>query len=150
MDSGTQLLMALSRTMTPVTLGRNVVVLEEQVQGVGSGESSEAVDGGHRIHPADEQRQPLPGHGVGPHEVRGRAEVQELGSCRNALRRQAVPPAGRQVDGAVGDPPHDAVGQQVTQVSVVRGVRLAQDERQIRPSTKGIRLKGSSNSFVGQ
>ena len=29
----------------------------------------ESVDGVHGVHPADEQRQPLPGHRVGSHEV---------------------------------------------------------------------------------
>ncbi len=30
----------------------------------------QAVHRGHGVHAADEQCQPLPGHGIGPHEVR--------------------------------------------------------------------------------
>ena len=93
---------------------------------------SETVDGGHGVHTAQEQRQPLPGHGIGLHEVRGRVEVQEVGSLPNAPCRQAESRARRQVHRAVRDIPGDAVGQQLGQSAVDRGVRLAQDERQLR------------------
>ena len=35
----------------------------------GGHDGGESIDAGHRGHPANEQRQPLPGHGVGSHEV---------------------------------------------------------------------------------
>ena len=78
----------------------------------------EAVDDGHRVHPADEQRQPLPGHRIGAHEVRGSLEAKELGGFADALSRQVVPLARRQVSGAVADPPYDTVGQQAGQGAV--------------------------------
>ena len=87
---------------------------------------------GHRVHPADEQRQPLPGHGVGTHEVRERIEAEEPGNLSDALGRQVVPLARRQVGGAVARPSHDAIGQQVGQGSVNGRVRLAQDACQLR------------------
>ena len=93
--------------------------------------SGEAVDGGHRVHPAYEQRQPLLGHRIGPHEVRGRVEVQKVGSLSDTTGRQVVSPARRQVDGTVAHPPHDAVGRQASQDVADGRVRLAQDEGQI-------------------
>ena len=93
---------------------------------------SEAVDGGHRVHPADEQRQPFPGQRVGPHEVRGHRKAENPGGLADALGRQIVSLARRQLGGAVTHPPDGAVGQQTGQGAVNRGVRLAENERQFR------------------
>ena len=98
----------------------------------GGHRGSQSVDAGHRVHPEDESRQPLPGHGIGPHEVRGRAKAEDPSGLVDALRRQMVSLARRQVDGAVACPPHDAVGQQAGQGAVDRRVRLAENERQLR------------------
>ena len=98
---------------------------------VGHG-GGEPVDGRHRVHPADEQREPLPGHRVGSHEVRGHRKAEEPGSLSDPLGGQVVSLARRQVGGAVTHPPDDAVGQQVGQGSVNRGVGLAEDARQFR------------------
>ena len=94
--------------------------------------SGEAVDGSNRVHPADENRQPLPGHRVGAHEVRGGLEAEDPSCLSDALGRQVVPLARRQVGGAVAHPPGDAVGQQAGQSAVDRGVRLAEDACQLR------------------
>ena len=89
----------------------------------------ETVDGGHRVHPADQQRQPFPGHRVGAHEVRGRVEAEGLGGFDDALGRQVVPAARRQVSGPVTHPPDDAVGQQAGHRSVDGRVGFAKDTR---------------------
>ena len=91
----------------------------------------EAVDAGHRVHPADEQRQPLPRHGVGAHEVRGRPEAEQLRSLSDALGRQVVSLTRRQVGGAVAHPPDDDGGQQAGQGAVNRRVWLPQDACQL-------------------
>ena len=93
-------------------------------------DKSEAVDGNYTILPANQQRQPLPLHGIGPHEVRGRVEAEDLGGLSDATGRQVVSSARRQMYGAVGHVPEDAIGQQVGQMAVDRRVRLTQDERQ--------------------
>ena len=49
-----------------------------------------------------------------------------------AVGRQVVSLARRQVGGPVTHPPDDPVGQQAGQGSVNRGVRLAENERQLR------------------
>ena len=98
----------------------------------GGERGGESIDGGHRVHAADEQRQPLPGHRVGPNEVRGRREAEEPGGLSDAVGRQEVSLARRQVGGAVADPPGVAVGQQVGQCSVDGRVRLAEDACQLR------------------
>ena len=103
----------------------------------GGHRGGESVDAGHRVHPAQKQREPLPGHGVGPHEVRGSVEAEKVGSLSDALGRQMIPLARRQVCRAVADPPDDALGQQVGQVSVDRGVGLAEDVRQLRRVDEG-------------
>ena len=54
-----------------------------------------------------------PGHRVGPHEVRGSPEAERPGGLADALVRQVISLARRQVCGAVARPPHDAFGQQV-------------------------------------
>ena len=92
----------------------------------------ESIDGGHRFHSADEQRQPLPGHRIGPNKVLRRVEVQYPGGLCDAVCRQVVSLARRQVGGVVDHPPDDAVCRQVAQSSVDRGVWLAQNERQLR------------------
>ena len=98
----------------------------------GGHRGGEMVDVGHRVHPADEQRQPLPGHGVSPHEVRGRGEAEDSCGLSDALGRQVVSLTRRQVGGAVAYPPGDALGQQLGQGAVDRGVRLTEDARQLR------------------
>ena len=85
---------------------------------------------GHRIDTW--ARQPLPGHRVGSHEVRGRREAEQLRCLSDAVGRQVVSLAGRQVGGAVTHPPGDAFGQEAGQGAVDRGVRLAENERQFR------------------
>ena len=95
------------------------------------GDSDEARNGSHRVHPADEQRQPLPGHWVGPHEVRGHCKAEAHGGLSDALGRQVVLVARRQMGGAVADPPGDAVGQQAGQAAVDGRVRLAKDACQL-------------------
>ena len=65
---------------------------------------SESADAGHRVHPADDQRQPLPGHGVSPHEVRGDVESEHPGGFADAAGRQVASLARRQVGGPVGSP----------------------------------------------
>ena len=87
---------------------------------------------GHRVHPADEQREPLSGRGVGAHEVRGRVEAKGVGGLADALGSQVVPSARRQMGGPVAHPPDDAVGQQAGQGSVDSRVGLAEDARQLR------------------
>ncbi len=57
----------------------------------------QAIYGGHGVHPAYEQRQSLPVHGVGPHEVRGRVEAEDPRGFVDALGRQVVLLAGRPV-----------------------------------------------------
>ena len=47
-----------------------------------------AVDSGNRVHPSDEQRQPLPERRVGAHEVRGHLEVENHGRLDDYVRRQ--------------------------------------------------------------
>ena len=84
---------------------------------------------GHRIDTW--ARQPLPGHGVGAHEVRGRRKAENPGGLSDALVCQVVSLARRQVGGAVAHPPHDALGQQVGQGPVDGGVRLAKDAGQL-------------------
>ena len=46
--------------------------------------------------------------------------------------RHVVPLGRRQVGGAVARPAHEAFGQQVCQDAVDRGVRLVENERQLR------------------
>ena len=92
----------------------------------------EPVDGSHRVHPADQQRQPLSGYGVGSHEVRGRPEAEQLRSLSDAVGRQAVSLTRRQVGGAVTHPPDNTVSQQAGQPSVYGRARLAEDARQFR------------------
>ncbi len=102
----------------------------------------EAVDSGHSVHPADEQGQPFPGCGVGPHEVRGSVEAEHPGGLSDAVGRQVAPLAGRQVDGAVVDAPDDAFGQQVGQGAVYGRVRLAESERQLHRVDEGHPAEG--------
>ena len=97
----------------------------------------QAADGGCRVHPADEQGEPLPGHRVGPHVVRGRVVAQDSGGFADALDRQVVPPAGRQMGRAVADPPGDALGQQAGQAPVDGNVGLPGDHRQFRRVHEG-------------
>ena len=105
----------------------------------------ESVDGGHRVHPADEQRQPLPGRGVGPHEVRGRGEAEEPGGFADALSRQVVSLARRQVGGAVTDPPDDTVVQQVGRVRWTVACGSPRMPASSVESTNGVRLRASSS-----
>ena len=108
----------------------------------GGHRGGESVDAGNRVHPADEERQPLPGHGIGPHEVRGRVVAEHPGGFTDATGRQVVPLARRQVDGAVAHPPHDAVCKQSGQSAVDRGVRLTEDARQLRRIDEGRLAEG--------
>ena len=71
----------------------------------------ESLDAGHRVHPADEQRRPLFGRGVGPHEVRESRKAEDPSGVANAAGRQVLWLARRQVGGAVAHFPHDAVRQ---------------------------------------
>ena len=93
----------------------------------------EAVDGSHRVHPADQQRKALPGRRVGAHEVRRRIETEYSGCLADALGRHVVSPVGRQMGRAMTDSPGDAFGQQARQGAVDRRVGLAQDVRQFPP-----------------
>ena len=93
---------------------------------------AEAVDGSNRLHPAVEQRQLLSGSGVSPHVVRGSVEAKHPSGFANALGRQVVSLARRQVGCAVAHAPDDALAHEVAQSEVDRGVRLAEDERQLR------------------
>ncbi len=97
----------------------------------GGHRGGESVDAGHRVHPADQQHQPLPGHGVGPHEVRRREEAQYVCGFSDAFGRQEVSPARRKVGGAVAHAHGDAVGEQAGQGAVDRRVWLAQDACQL-------------------
>ena len=55
-----------------------------------------AVDGGHGVHPADEQRQPLLGHRVGPHEVGGVSKLRiKAASLMPLAVREYLPLYGR-------------------------------------------------------
>ena len=81
----------------------------------GESDAAETVDGSHRVHPTDEQRQPLSRHRVGPHEIRGSPKAKEPGRLAEAIGRQVVSMARRQLGGAVAHPPDDAVGQQAGQ-----------------------------------
>ena len=80
-----------------------------------------------RVHPSDEQRKPLPRHGVGPHEVRGRVEAKDLSGFTDSLGCQVVSLARRQMHCAVANFPNDAIGQEAGQDAVDGGVRLAQE-----------------------
>ena len=111
---------------------------------------SESVDAGHRVQPADEQRQPLPGHGVGPHEVRGRGKAEQLSGLSDAFGRQVVPLARRQMGGAVAHTPDYAFGQQVAQGSVDCGVRLAENKRQLRRIDERRSAKGVEQLSFGE
>ena len=77
----------------------------------GGQRGGETVDAGHRVHPADDQRQPLPGRGGGVHEVRWGGEAERPGGFADTLGCQVVSLARRQVGGAVTHPPDDALGQ---------------------------------------
>ena len=90
----------------------------------------QAVYQGHGVHAADEQCQPLPGPGVGPHEVRRRVVAQDIGGFGDALLREIVAVAGRQMGRAVAHPSGQASLQQGGQGAVHRRQRLAQDQRQ--------------------
>ena len=103
----------------------------------------ESFDAGHRVHSADEQRQPLRGHRIGPNKVLGRVEVQYPGGLPDAVCRQVVSLARRQVGGAVDHAPDDAVCRRDAQSSVDRGVWLARNERQLRRVNEGVRLRAS-------
>ena len=109
----------------------------------------QAVDGSHRVHPADEQGEPLPGHRVGPNKVRGSLEAQDSGGFTGALRRQVVSPAGRQVGRAVADAPRDAIGQQAGQPPMNGNVGLAQDHRQFRRVHEGHTAEVMEQFLVG-
>ena len=98
----------------------------------GGHRGGESVDAGHRVHPADEQREPLPGRGRDSHEVRRSSEAERPGGFADTAGRQVLPLARRQVCRAVVHPSHDAFGQEGAQGSVDRGVRLAEDVRQLR------------------
>ena len=74
----------------------------------------------------------LSGRRVGSHEVRRRPKVEDPGGLSDAVGRQVVPLARRQVSVAVVHPRDDAFGQQVSQDTVDGGVRLAENERQLR------------------
>ena len=100
-------------------------------------DESEAVDGNYTILPANQQRQPLPGHKIGGDEVRGRGEAEHRRSFADATGPQVVPLARRQVGGAVTHSPDDALGQQVAQGSVDGGVRLTEDACQFRRIHEG-------------
>ena len=116
----------------------------------GGHRGGETVDAGHRVHPADEQRQPFSRHGVGPHEVRGSVEAEQLRSLTDAVARQVVSLTRRQVGCAVVHPAGDAVGQQVGQGAVDRGVRLAQDARQFRGIDERRPAEGIEHLQVGE
>ena len=100
--------------------------------GLGGQCRGETVDGGDCVHPTDQQREPLPGHRVGAHEVRGRPKAKGPGGLADSLGCQVVSPARRQVDGPVTDAADHAVRQQAGQGSVNGRGRLIQDARQLR------------------
>ena len=116
----------------------------------GGHRGGESVDGGNRVHPADEQRQPLFGHRVGSHEVRGGLEAENRGGFADAVGRQVVSPARRQVGGAVAHPPGDADGQEAGQGAVDRGVRLAENEGQLRRIDERHPAEGVENLSLGE
>ena len=89
-----------------------------------------AVHRGYGVHPTDEQREPLPGHGIGPHEVRGRVVIQGVGGFTYAFPREVVAVAGGQMGCAVADPPGGTVLQQAGQGAVNGRQRLAQEQGQ--------------------
>ena len=97
----------------------------------GGHRGGETVDGGHRVHPADEQRQPLTRHRVGSHEVRVGIEAKGIVEAADAVGGHVVSLARRQVGGAVTHALDDALGQQAGQRSVDRGVRFAEDACQL-------------------
>ena len=68
----------------------------------------------------------------------------------DALGRQVVPLARRQVGGAVADPPRVAVGQQAGQSAVDRGVRLAENEGQLRRIDERHPAEGVENLSLGE
>ena len=103
----------------------------------GGHRGGEAVGGTHGVHPADEQRQPLPGHGVGAHEIRGCVEVEHPCGLPDAVGGDEVSLARWQVGRPVAHPPGDAVGQQAGQGAVNGGVRLPQNARQLRGVYEG-------------
>ena len=116
----------------------------------GGHRGGESVDAGHRVHPADEQREPLPGHGIGPHKVRWRLKAEHPGGFTDSLRRQVVSLARRQVGGTVAGAPNDALGQQAGQGAVDGGVGLTQDERQLRRVDEGRPAESVEHLSFGQ
>ena len=108
------------------------VHLGPQPVGPGREGRRQAVRRRHRVHPADEQSEPLPGRRVSPHVVRGGVEAEESGGFGYALGHQKVPLAGRQLGSAVAHAPNYAVVQQPGQAPVNGNVGLAQDHRQFR------------------
>ena len=115
--------------------------------GHGGGKAEEA---GHRVHPADQQRKPLPGHGVGAHEVRGRRKAENRGCLADALCRQVVPSARRQVGCAVAHAAGNAAGQQEGQSAVDGRVRFSEDVRQFRRIDKRHPAESVDELSVGE
>ena len=71
----------------------------------------QAVYRNHGVHPAQQQRQPLPVHRVGPYEVRW-GIVTQSGGCYDALAGEVAPVSGRQTGRAVAHPLGQAILQQ--------------------------------------
>ena len=69
--------------------------------------------------------------GVGSHEVRGGGKAEQPRSLSDALGRQVVPLARRQVGGAVVNAPGNTVGKQAGQCAVNGRGRLARDACQL-------------------
>ena len=110
----------------------------------------ESADAGHRVHPADEQGEPLTGRGV---VARTKSEGASRPRTSVASR---IPWAvrwylwlGRQVGGAVVDPPNDALLQQVGQGAVDGRVWLAGNESQLRRIDEGRPAEGVVQLLVG-
>ena len=87
--------------------------------------------------------------GISSHEVRWRLKAEQLRGMSDALGRQVVSPARRQVDGAVAHAPGDALGQQAGQGAVDRSVGLAQDARQFRRVDKRRSAEGVEQQSFG-
>ena len=96
----------------------------------GGHRGGESVDGGHRVHSADEQREPLPGRGVDQSE--GVSKPRTPAALRMPLAVRWYLLARRQVGGPVAHAPDNALGQQGGQGAVDRRVRLAEDACQLR------------------